>query len=165
MESMEGFQRRPGFLRRLARSRTALLGAAILVTVLVVAVLAPVLAPYDPVAMQTDQRLQPPSRDHLMGTDKYGRDVLSRVIWGARVSMTVAVSAVAGACARRPAGGLGAAAGTRPGHTRRHRLARLSQSAGRSSGRHAGRGASLSRSRRNATRQARSWEATNGRSE
>jgi peptide/nickel transport system permease protein len=98
MDGMEGFVRRPGFLRRLARSRTALLGAGIVAVVCVVAVSAPVLAPYDPVTMQTEQRLQPPSPEHIMGTDKYGRDVFSRVIWGARVSMTVAISAVSGAC-------------------------------------------------------------------
>jgi peptide/nickel transport system permease protein len=60
----------------------------------VLAVFAPVLAPYNPAALDLLHRLQPPSRAHWMGTDELGRDVLSRIIYGARLSLTVAVSVV-----------------------------------------------------------------------
>lgn len=66
-------------------------GIGIVALLLVVAAGAGTLAPYDPVAVNLDAILQPPSRAHWLGTDDSGRDVLSRVIWGARVSMTIAV--------------------------------------------------------------------------
>lgn len=59
-----------------------------------VALLAPIIAPYDPVQTRPVESLQEPSLAHPMGTDQLGRDTLSRVIWGARVSLTVAVIAV-----------------------------------------------------------------------
>ena len=73
-----------------------------LVTILIVSVfiiwgtLAPLLAPYDPNAQNLLERLQPPSWDHWFGTDSLGRDLLSRVIFGARVSLIVVVSALIG---------------------------------------------------------------------
>src|SRR6516225_767563 len=74
-------------LRRLARRRVALVGLVVLVFFIAVALAAPLLAPYDPLA--TDWRLvrKPPSAVHLFGTDDLGRDVLARVIWGARASL------------------------------------------------------------------------------
>ena len=53
------------------------------------ALFAPMLSPYDPLAQNLDERLQPPSRAHLLGTDDFGRDILSRIIYGARISLTV----------------------------------------------------------------------------
>lgn len=53
--------------------------------------LAPLLAPHDPLSMDVAQRLARPTLAHLLGQDEYGRDVLSRLIWGARVSLTVAI--------------------------------------------------------------------------
>ncbi len=78
-------------VRRLARNRMAIGGAAIVVILVVTAVLAPLLAPYDPVKQDYNAILSGPSSLHLMGTDGLGRDVLSRLIFGARTSMTVGV--------------------------------------------------------------------------
>jgi peptide/nickel transport system permease protein len=86
---------RPGVLARLSSSRTALAGAVILSVFALAAIAAPLVAPFDPTEMQTDHVLEAPSRDHLLGTDVYGRDVLSRVVWGSRVSVGVSVAAVA----------------------------------------------------------------------
>ncbi len=88
------------FFRELARSGTGLAGAIFLLLVLVVAIFAPLLAPHDPNAQDLAKRLQPPvffggHTDHLFGTDQLGRDLLSRLFYGARVSMIVAVSVVA----------------------------------------------------------------------
>ncbi len=72
-----------------------------LIAALAVALAAPVLAPYDPYAQDLGSALQAPGRAHLLGTDNVGRDVLSRVIWGTRVSLvagfvSVAIAALAG---------------------------------------------------------------------
>ena len=61
-----------------------------LLVVVAVALLAPVIASYNPIANSLVDRLNPPSRAHLFGTDDFGRDVFSRVVWGARVSLLVA---------------------------------------------------------------------------
>jgi len=81
-------------LRRLARRRVALVGLAVVVFFIAVALAAPLLAPYDPLA--TDWRLvrKPPSAMHLFGTDDLGRDVLARVIWGARASLMAGLVSV-----------------------------------------------------------------------
>lgn len=88
----------PAWIARLARHRFGLAGAVILTLLVAVAILAPVIAPHDPLALRGAERLQAPSPDHLFGTDMFGRDVLSRVIWGARSSLLVAFAAVAVAC-------------------------------------------------------------------
>jgi peptide/nickel transport system permease protein len=69
-------------------------GLVIVAVVLLVAALAPLLAPHDPVALDPAGGLQLPSSQHLLGTDQLGRDILSRLIWGARFSLGVAVSAI-----------------------------------------------------------------------
>ena len=84
---------RNGLRRALGQPRLLIFGTVIAVLV-VVGLLAPVLAPYDPVQTQPAQALQSPSGAHLLGTDSLGRDTLSRVIWGARISLTVAIIAV-----------------------------------------------------------------------
>ncbi len=66
-------------------------GALVLVTV---AILAPALAPYDPVASNVPQALQPPTRAHWAGTDQLGRDILSRILFATRLDLMIAVSAV-----------------------------------------------------------------------
>jgi peptide/nickel transport system permease protein len=76
-------------LRRLARHPGARFGAAIALGLVLVAVLAPWVAPYDPDAIALGANLQAPSRGHLFGTDSLGRDVLSRTMWGARISLTI----------------------------------------------------------------------------
>jgi peptide/nickel transport system permease protein len=59
------------------------------------AILAPFVAPYDPIAVDLDSKLVPPGASHLMGTDQSGRDIFSRVIWGSRVSLEIGILAVA----------------------------------------------------------------------
>ena len=61
------------------------------------AVLAPVLAPYDPLAQELGQRLRPPSPEHWLGTDSLGRDIASRILYGARISLIIGVVVVASA--------------------------------------------------------------------
>mgnify|MGYP005843072237 FL=1 len=70
------------------------LGAGILITWLLIAVFAPLLAPYDPIYQDAAVRLQPPSWAHPLGTDNFGRDILSRVIWAARIDLQIAVFGV-----------------------------------------------------------------------
>jgi len=81
-------------LRRLRRSHTAVVGAVIVAVLLVVAALADVLAPYDPSANAQMTTFTRPSWDHPLGTDQLGRDMLSRVIHGTRISLLVGVSSV-----------------------------------------------------------------------
>lgn len=75
------------------RTPLAITGVSIALIWLVIAIFAPVIAPHDPLAQAFD-RLQPPSAEHLFGTDAVGRDVLSRVVSGARISMPLALSLV-----------------------------------------------------------------------
>jgi peptide/nickel transport system permease protein len=81
-------------LHRLLGNRPALLGLAIIAVFAVAALLAPILAPGDPLAGTLANRIKPPSAAHLMGTDLQGRDVLTRVLYGARVSLLVGVVSV-----------------------------------------------------------------------
>lgn len=74
-------------------------GAALCLIVVLAAVLAPWISPFDPNDQIIVDRLQPPGGAYLFGTDSFGRDVLSRVLWGARVSLIVAVSSIAAAIA------------------------------------------------------------------
>lgn len=73
----------------LQRNPLALVGLAIVVGLIVIAALAPWIAPYSPVLQDLDNRLLPPSTLHWMGTDDLGRDILSRILWGARITLTV----------------------------------------------------------------------------
>ena len=73
----------------LARNPLAMVGAAIVLSLVLVAALAPALAPESPVGQDLTRRLLPPSAAHWMGTDELGRDILSRVIWGARITLLI----------------------------------------------------------------------------
>ncbi len=77
------------FWRTFRKNRLAVAGGIVVVLLVVVAVLAPVLAPWDPHRPDVKRMLEDPSRRHLLGTDQLGRDVLSRMIHGARVSLAV----------------------------------------------------------------------------
>jgi len=79
---------------RFLRNRSATIGASIVLFWLVVALLAPVIAPYSPTVQRITNRLKPPSAQHLFGTDELGRDIFSRVLHGARVSLPVALAVV-----------------------------------------------------------------------
>jgi peptide/nickel transport system permease protein len=81
----------------IARSRMGRIGMALSLLLILTAILGPTLAPYDPAAQSLPHRLERPSNRHLLGTDELGRDVLSRVLYGARVSVSVGVSVVLGA--------------------------------------------------------------------
>jgi peptide/nickel transport system permease protein len=80
--------------RRLLRSRRASVGLAILICVFLVALFAPWLAPYDPLEQHLLERRQPPSMQHPLGLDELGRDNLSRIIYGARLSLQVGSATV-----------------------------------------------------------------------
>ncbi len=82
-------------LSPMLRGRLARAGAVAVVVYAVVALAAPLIAPYDPYSMQVDHVLSPPGLHHWFGTDSLGRDVLSRVLYGARISLGVSVLSVA----------------------------------------------------------------------
>src|SRR2546427_9607198 len=81
-------------VRRLRRSTTALIGAAIVAVLLLVALFADVLAPQSPIASDQTHTFERPSWDYPLGTDQLGRDMLSRIIHGSRISLAVGVSSV-----------------------------------------------------------------------
>jgi len=105
--------RRWEVLRRAAGARLAPLGAVVLLLAILLALAAPLVAPHDPLRQNLGNALARPGRAHWLGTDNVGRDVMSRVIWGTRVSLvagfvSVAIAALAG-------GLLGVLAGYRGG--------------------------------------------------
>src|SRR5207248_972221 len=81
-------------VRRFARHRLAVGGLLVFGLLVLMAIFAPVIAPYDPIAIGSADFRAPPSSAHLLGTDAVGRDVLSRLIFGSRVSLSVGVVAV-----------------------------------------------------------------------
>lgn len=83
------------FVKRFKRNKAAVVGLTILVLLMLVAIFAPYIAPYDPYDAQMQFALEKPSAQHLLGCDELGRDVLSRIIYGARISLRVGLEAVA----------------------------------------------------------------------
>ncbi len=81
-------------LRQAMRNRLVLCGAAIVLLLVILAIFANVVAPYDPTEMRVADALQGPSRAHWFGTDRYGRDVFSRTIHGSRIALGVALSSM-----------------------------------------------------------------------
>ncbi len=80
--------------RRLRRNQAAIAGAGIVTIFVLLAVLAPVLVPFNPTQGNLNDRLQPPSAAHWLGTDELGRDLLSRILFGARISLQIQIVAV-----------------------------------------------------------------------
>jgi peptide/nickel transport system permease protein len=78
----------------MGRNLTLFIGAGLLALFVLIALLAPWIAPYDPIFQDGANRLGPPSWAHPFGTDNFGRDILSRVIWGARIDLQIAVIGV-----------------------------------------------------------------------
>ena len=78
----------------LRHDRAAMLGVLLFLGILGLAIFAPLIAPYDPMELHVRDRLQLPSTTYLLGTDELGRDLLSRVIYGTRVSLSVGVISV-----------------------------------------------------------------------
>jgi len=87
---------RPGFAQFLRQSGLGRWGLAVTLLLILAAVFASHLAPFDPAAQNLPQRLLGPNRAHWFGTDELGRDIFSRVLFGARISMLVGVSVVCG---------------------------------------------------------------------
>lgn len=81
--------------RRLSRDRAAVAGLVVVAALVVVALLAPAIVPYDPIDQSFRIKLQAPSTEHLLGTDEFGRDVLSRILVGTRVALGVGIVPVA----------------------------------------------------------------------
>ena len=81
--------------RSFTRNRTAVVGLVLIAILTVLAVAAPVIAPHDPLSQSAVDRLAPPSGEHWMGRDHYGRDIWSRVLYGARIALIVGVASVA----------------------------------------------------------------------
>ncbi len=86
--------RRSALWTALRRNRLSWVGLVLLALIVGAAVLAPLIAPYDPVQQHIIHRLRPPSAQFWLGTDTYGRDVLSRLIYGARVSLVIGFVAI-----------------------------------------------------------------------
>src|SRR5205809_7560966 len=95
-------------LHRVVRNRAAVVGGSVVAIFVVVALFAPVLSPYDPLKGRLGERLRAPSGAHWLGTDELGRDVLSRVLHGARITVQIQLAAVGLALAVGAALGLAA---------------------------------------------------------
>ena len=82
--------------KRFLKNKTAVVGLILFVLIVLMAVFAPLIADYTDKALKMDipNRLQPPSRDHLLGTDEMGRDLLARIVHGARISLVIGISAI-----------------------------------------------------------------------
>ena len=83
------------FMARLLANRLAVLGGIIVILLVLIAIFGPLFAPHDPLEMAMANQFKPPSRTHWMGTDDFGRDVLSRLIYGSRQSLMVGVVSIA----------------------------------------------------------------------
>lgn len=81
-------------LSRIFRNKIAVTGLFFISIIFIGAVLAPIVAPYDPYKINVHKVLEPPSKEHIFGTDELGRDVFSRIIYGARVSLKVGIIAM-----------------------------------------------------------------------
>jgi peptide/nickel transport system permease protein len=82
------------FLQRLFRRKIVLLAAIVIGIILLLAILAPWIAPYSPTGMRVSQRLRPPSFTNWFGTDEFGRDILSRIMYGGRASLGIGLAVV-----------------------------------------------------------------------
>ena len=87
------------FWHKFKSHKTGITAAVFVLLLVLTALFAPFIAPYDPFTVDYDKSMSPPSWEHPAGTDIYGRDILSRIIFGARISLTVGISSVSiGAC-------------------------------------------------------------------
>jgi peptide/nickel transport system permease protein len=84
--------RRGSFVKRLLANRSFLIGATLVAMVVVLACLAGFVAPFDPLRGNFRERMAPPGMQHWMGTDHFGRDILSRVLFGARISLLIGLT-------------------------------------------------------------------------
>jgi len=86
-----------GLFKAFNANKTSWVGLGLFAVVAVLAILAPWIAPYDPIDQSILQRLKPPSAEHWFGTDYYGRDTLSRILYGAQISLSIGLLAIGGA--------------------------------------------------------------------
>lgn len=84
----------PSAWRRFRRNQLGVVGAIIVLTLLILAIFAPQLAPYDPSAQSLLQRRQPPSGEFWLGTDEFGRDIFSRLLFGTRFTLLISITSV-----------------------------------------------------------------------
>lgn len=77
--------------KRLKKNKASMFCLFILILLIAIAILSPWICPYDPNSQELAKALQTPSSEHLLGTDEYGRDILSRIIYGTRISLTVGI--------------------------------------------------------------------------
>jgi len=82
------------FWRRFKRNKLGLAGLVVVLVLFLIAITAPVISPYDPNGIDRNHILEPPCPEHLLGTDDLGRDLLSRMIYGSRISLSVGFVAV-----------------------------------------------------------------------
>jgi len=92
---MQRLSRSRKLLRTFSRNRTSFIGACMSLALIIIAIFSYWLAPYDPLKQDVYYRLTPPEMTHIFGTDEYGRDVFSRVLTGARISIFVGIVSVA----------------------------------------------------------------------
>ncbi|WNV80888.1 ABC transporter permease [Bacillus atrophaeus] len=85
------------FFEKFFKNKLAVAGGFILTIIILLAVFAPFVAPYSPESQSLINKLKPPSAQNLMGTDKFGRDIFTRILYGARVSLLVGFTSVIGA--------------------------------------------------------------------
>ena len=97
MSALSKFFARRG-VRHFLRHRGAVIGSVLVLGFVVLALAAPWIAPHDPLAQDLSARLQPPSAEHWLGTDVQGRDVWARLVFGARVSLTVGLVSQGSRC-------------------------------------------------------------------
>jgi peptide/nickel transport system permease protein len=93
--NVETRSRKQDFMRVFFSNRLAVFGTVVISVFILMAIFAPLIAPYDPLQQDLVAKFAPPSRAHLMGQDELGRDILSRVIYGARISLSAGLAAVA----------------------------------------------------------------------
>ncbi|MHA1236766.1 MAG: ABC transporter permease [Candidatus Hodarchaeales archaeon] len=83
-------------LKKLRTKKIALVGSIIFLAFILIAIFAPIISPYDPLEMHLTDSLVPPNQQYLLGTDQYGRDILSRIIYGVQISLYVGALSAAG---------------------------------------------------------------------
>lgn len=83
---------KPNYAKLWYKYKSAALGGFMFLVIILVAIAAPLIATHDPKAMSMSQSLNPPSREHFCGTDEFGRDVFSRIVYGARISLSISLS-------------------------------------------------------------------------
>jgi peptide/nickel transport system permease protein len=82
------------FFRKFVSNKLAAIGGIIIVIFMTLAAIAGIIAPYDPALQALDHVTEPPSKSHIFGTDEFGRDIFSRIVWGARTSLFIGISVV-----------------------------------------------------------------------